>query len=352
MDLKHISLLGLNLDMDLGGKRVLEINNGTALCLKFGNAERKLIYSIQHPGWIIRMYNESGIQLQFSQTEGMIEQGWDEVWAINALQNSRDIERSLFNIKHSASTLRIYQELDSDITRAILDAGLGICGAVTTLHNISKADPIGVQQEIYYGCYDLANGEKMPLRSNMQFWGGNIERAMIHYLKAQYPHRLIMAEVGVLHGVNAKFILDTLNVKHLYLIDPYQQYDTDIYSQADLDQAKANAKALLAPYRDRITWLYVKSLDAISILRNMQVELDATYYDGDHSYAGTYKNIEVYNQITRLWLGGHDYIPDMDNPGCQYGVMSAVQQWTLEHEYNFFCSDFPFSDWWIDKMRR
>lgn len=345
MDERHLGLIGLtNTVID---KSILEVNNApNVLILKYANGKRKLLTAKQHPSWMIQMYETSGIEIQVNTLENITEQGWDEVWVVNALQEATDLNRFLFNIKHSSGMLRIYQTIDDRITRAILDAGLGIVGAVTTLTD-------GFNQiQVYYGCYDLQSGEKIPLQSNMRFWGGNTERAMIHYLKTKYGKRLVMAEIGVLYGINAKFILDTLNIKHLYLIDSYQQYDTDIYSQADLDQAKTNARALLAPYKDRITWLYVRSLDAISILRNMQVEFDATYYDGDHSYTGTFENIEAYNSITRLCLGGHDYIPDSDNPGCKYGVMSAVRDWTANKQYNFFCSEFPYSDWWVDKELR
>ena len=50
-------------------------------------------------------------------------------------------------------------------------------------------------------------------------------RPMFQYLKNNYQHPLVGVEIGVWAGSNAINILSTMNIKLLYLIDPYELYD-------------------------------------------------------------------------------------------------------------------------------
>lgn len=350
-------LMGLDLSghyCDLGGKSVLEVGAGpVALSLRCVNGRRKVIEPLPYPDWVWERYKYFGIETEQRRAEDMQEAGWDEVWVLNVLQHVDDLEKAFVNIKSSASILRIHEWLDipTDIShpqslkRESLDEQLGIQGAVTTI-----VQKYMYQAQAYYGCYDLKTGGKLSLLPNQRFWGGNRDRAMIHYVKEKFGETpLVVAEVGVLAGWNAKFILENLNIAHLYLIDPYRQYDTDTYNQSELDQARHTAHSRLAEYEEKITWLYTKSEDAFKILQSMNVELDVTYCDAEHTYNATYQTAEAFDSITRLVIGGHDYIPDAKNGQVEYGVMSAVQDWTKNKGYNFFCSDFPYSDWWVDK---
>jgi len=50
-------------------------------------------------------------------------------------------------------------------------------------------------------------------------------RPMFEFINKQEKKNLTGAEIGVLKGENAARILKSLDIKHLYLIDPYMEYD-------------------------------------------------------------------------------------------------------------------------------
>ena len=51
---------------------------------------------------------------------------------------------------------------------------------------------------------------------------------MIDYIQKKYPLKfLVGAEIGVEQGKNALKILKTLNIKQLFLIDPYKKNPED-----------------------------------------------------------------------------------------------------------------------------
>ncbi|GAH48299.1 unnamed protein product [marine sediment metagenome] len=50
------------------------------------------------------------------------------------------------------------------------------------------------------------------------------DRPFIDFIKDQGKLNLIGAEIGVLYGINAKHLLQALNINKLYLIDPYIPY--------------------------------------------------------------------------------------------------------------------------------
>ena len=161
--------------------------------------------------------------------------------------------------------------------------------------------------------------------------------------------QLIGVEIGVYRGDHAASLLEHLDIARLYLVDPYEQYpDYDEGRSHDgvglaLDRAREEAQQRLAPYADRVVWMFKKSSDARD---EIPAGLDFVYIDGNHDerfvrddLAGHYPKIRPGGVI-----GGHDFY----NGFCREhdGVVSAVTRFTVEHGLTLQCE---MPDWWIRK---
>ena len=72
------------------------------------------------------------------------------------------------------------------------------------------------------------------------------------FVKENLKGDLIVVEIGTFRGINAESILKNLNVKKLYLIDPYY-YESDDGSgvpQCDLEEAEREARERLSKFKN------------------------------------------------------------------------------------------------------
>ena len=97
--------------------------------------------------------------------------------------------------------------------------------------------------------------------------------------------KVVGCEIGVGEGINALQILRELDVKKLYLIDPYDRYK-DSPKQSEVMITPANGKEELSKkkleeYSDKIVW--IKELSSLAHTQLQFEELDFLYIDGNHS---------------------------------------------------------------------
>jgi len=161
--------------------------------------------------------------------------------------------------------------------------------------------------------------------------------------------KLVGAEIGVWLGENAESILKNLNMKKLYLIDPYKIYDEynikEVPRETDLDKAFDDAQDRLSEYKNKIKWVKKKSEDAVNDLPM----LDFVYIDGNHDYKYVKQDMNLYwNKIKSGGiLAGHD----IDKPE----ILQALAEFIIEHNLKakkfYRDSDFSldFLDWVIRK---
>ncbi len=151
-------------------------------------------------------------------------------------------------------------------------------------------------------------------------------------------------EIGVSGGLNSKYILDNLNIKRLYLVDPYDDYvdNSNEYKDVKVSKdflSKMNkiAKRRLRKYEKKISWIKKYSNDALNIVPMV----DYIYIDGNHSYEYVLDDCKNYWQKVKNGgiLAGHDI--------SMVGVLNAVQDFCKEEKLNFQVAG---QDWWIVKM--
>jgi len=125
---------------------------------------------------------------------------------------------------------------------------------------------------------------------------------------------IVCAEVGVLYGHNARSILNELNVKKMYLIDPYKEYKENYNStlgevgktQEQMDKAKKKCEKYLWFYEDKIVWVNKNSVDAI---KDIKEGLDYIYIDANHSYEKVLDDLINYFSLLNKdgIIAGHDF---------------------------------------------
>jgi len=166
-------------------------------------------------------------------------------------------------------------------------------------------------------------------------------RPMTSFLKKNTEGPLVGAEVGVWEGMNAKNILENLNIKLLYLVDPWKRYR--IYTGRLFGQEAMNRRYQLTmnrvkPWFDKIEVIRQKSVQGSHYVQNGS--LDFCYIDGRHIYRCLKQDIKFWLPKIKKggYLGGHDYY------SATPGVITAVDQMVKKHGFKLHQEDM---DWWI-----
>lgn len=155
---------------------------------------------------------------------------------------------------------------------------------------------------------------------------------------------LLGAEIGVGVGFHAEDILQELNMEYLFLVDPYQEYESGTAEHTAKWAKKAFER--LKEYRDRanLSFLLMGSVAAAELFPPHT--LDFVYIDGDHRYEAVKADIAAWYPVVKPGgiLGGHDY-PPRDS---QKKLTDAVDEFCERYGYELHtrASD---RDWWIVK---
>lgn len=155
---------------------------------------------------------------------------------------------------------------------------------------------------------------------------------------------IIAIEIGVRAGHNAFAMLSEMNIKALFLVDPYFPYNDGGSYQTERVQKKSMLEMLdrLAKYRKKVVWLFQKSETASELFPDKY--FDYVYIDGEHSYEEVKKDLELWYPKVKVKgiLAGHDYNSLVAWPG----VTKAVKEFTERRSLTVIpCGD---SDWLIE----
>lgn len=159
----------------------------------------------------------------------------------------------------------------------------------------------------------------------------------VKFLKTYYGDKpLVGVEIGVNRGDNSESMLKTLNIKKLYVIDPY--LEIDLYGNAE--ERKQDAFNRLKYYGNKVCFIYKKSLDAIADIPD---DLDFVYIDGEHTYPSVSSEIRLY--YPKIKKGGVLGFDDF-SPRC-LGVANAIIEFVFENNFELLSG--KFTDCWIVK---
>ena len=160
-------------------------------------------------------------------------------------------------------------------------------------------------------------------------------RPMIQYIKKNIDGALVGVEVGVAKGNNALSIMKNLDIKELYLVDPY----TNRFGK----QLQCIAFCRLEKYYKCLHWIDKTSYDAHDLIPS---NIDFVYLDGCHEQDYVETEIALYYEKVRDGgiLGGHDYSMRHNNNG---DVVRAVNDFCSFHN---IVLNHKEMDWWIKKI--
>lgn len=166
-----------------------------------------------------------------------------------------------------------------------------------------------------------------------------VVRSSISLLTEKFMDReLTGVEIGVFNGSHAQEILKELNIKKLYLVDPYL-YKGFFGKKIDFLDAYDLAKEKLKSYCDRIEFILSSSDEAINSIKE---KVDFVYVDGNHRFHYVLHDILIYSRILKSdgLMHGHDY-KNMRNPDTTFAIIlgSLLLKKKLKHEG---------MEWWFE----
>ncbi len=158
------------------------------------------------------------------------------------------------------------------------------------------------------------------------------ERYSWFAVQLQGKKNLVGAEIGVFRGEHAWGLLSHLDIKKLYLIDPYITYPSffggdNSIGLKKLNQAQNTAVTIarVYEYNNRIVWYF---REAEKVLDDIPDEsLDFAYLDGNHIYENVILEIPAWEKKVKIGglVGGHDYTSK------KMGVPKAVNEYTTKY---------------------
>ena len=145
---------------------------------------------------------------------------------------------------------------------------------------------------------------------------------------------LVGVEIGVYAADHALAILEQLDIKRLYLVDPYILYKgyagLGIRGWRSLPEIMIYAKRRIKAkgYDSKARWLIMFSNEAVGKVKE---KLDFVYIDGNHDYGYVMDDITKWEPKVKKGglIGGHDYSPS------KFGVYEAVNDYCTQHQIDF-----------------
>jgi len=164
-------------------------------------------------------------------------------------------------------------------------------------------------------------------------------RPMIKAVQDKNQKDLVGLEIGVDEGLNTLNILKNLNIKKLYLVDPYEFIEYDSGLKVDWSKHKKTAIKRLEPYKTQINFIFKSDVDAVDDVPN---DLDFVYVDGNHDYKYVKRDIELYYPKVKVGgiFGGHDFST------ASFGCCRAVIEFAEKKNLKFYGKEW---DWWVLK---
>ena len=147
---------------------------------------------------------------------------------------------------------------------------------------------------------------------------------------------LVGVEVGVMKGNNAKKILEYLNIKKLYLVDPWVEYSNLNWSR-DVPQKEFNkfyqeVKNKFAN-NNNVEIIREFSVNAAKNFRNDY--FDFIYIDGDHTYDEIYKDlIAWYPKLKKYGVMCGDDFGHKSGAGVMKAVIKFTNEKNLQYNYS------------------
>jgi hypothetical protein len=170
-----------------------------------------------------------------------------------------------------------------------------------------KSKTASTRRRLVYGVTKLLTPIMYTELQAIHVYTHRMPRPFTEQLKKQFGNKpLVGCEIGFGQGLNAQSLLDNLNIKQLYCIDPsigkeYQDGSRDV--KAFINKPSLYPKLKQDP---RVIFIEKPSSEAVTKLPD---KLDFVYIDGLHNYDGCLTDLQNYYALMNEGglLGGHDF---------------------------------------------
>ena len=160
---------------------------------------------------------------------------------------------------------------------------------------------------------------------------------------------LVGVEIGVFLGTNTKTIFENLDIRKLYLVDPYNE-DSSIFQNTQYRAfiIEYQAHVNLELYEDKIVW--VKDISD-NIIYYFEDDFDFVYVDGDHKYEGVIRDLNIFYKLIKSGgiIGGHDFDAETEGNQVRKAVYDFFAPLRKEIHFDFDPDDNKTLDWWVFK---
>lgn len=166
-------------------------------------------------------------------------------------------------------------------------------------------------------------------------------------LLMKLPRNGVVAELGVDRGEFSRRILELTDPEKLHLVDPW---NSDRYSDDRFEEVKRCLTREL-------------SAGKVEIHKQMSTEVfndfvdgyfDWIYIDTDHSYKTTICELLSFAPKVKPEgiITGHDYVKGNWISGVRYGVMEAVHEFCVDHNWELLYQTADLVEWSSFAIRR
>ena len=155
-------------------------------------------------------------------------------------------------------------------------------------------------------------------------------------------------EIGVKEGEFSEILLNSWKCSKLYLVDPWEDQDTDIYDETihNHESNYMKTKNRLLKFNDKIELIKDYSENAVKKIEFNSI--DFIYIDGNHSYNAVKDDLEQwYEKVKKggIIMGDDYHIYDIENVfGFTFGVKKAVDEFCFKINKNV--STMYYGDWY------
>jgi len=168
-------------------------------------------------------------------------------------------------------------------------------------------------------------------------------RPSTKYVKNQGKRNMVVVEIGTDRGYNARTMLENLDIKKMYLVDPYLWSEKDgvdlSLAKCGSNEAYAIAQKKLKKFKNKIEFILKTSDEAVDDIPD---GLDFVYIDAIHTYEWVSKELKLYYPKVKKGgvIGGHDWF------GSFQGVAKAVLEFAENKKLSVRGDEI---DWWVLK---
>ena len=164
----------------------------------------------------------------------------------------------------------------------------------------------------------------------------------------------IAVEIGVWRGDYSRSIVQTLQPKEFYGVDPYRLYPGMVSAPGPEYRDQASLDSLHSQVEEKFDkWgaVLLRGTSEVASLMFDDNTVDFVYIDGDHTYDGVVSDINHWWPKVRAGgiLSGDDHTTGTTGKGYDFGVIEAVADFTQQHNLKLTVTTGANPSWWVIK---